>query len=55
MTNCEVLIVVRSIDMELCIDIGAVSTDTLSLHLCVQFLFTKHIINLALDNARGPR
>ena len=26
--------------MELCIDIGAVSTDTLSLHLCVQFLFT---------------
>jgi len=28
-------ILVRPLDMKLCIDIGAVSIDTLSVHLCV--------------------
>jgi hypothetical protein len=37
--------------MELCIYIGAVSTDTLSLYLCVQFLFTEYIIILVLGTA----
>ena len=51
MINVKVLFLIRPIDMELRIDIEAVSTDTLSLHLRVQFLFTEYIINLVLGAA----
>jgi len=51
MINFKGLFIVRPIDIELCIDIGTVSTDTLSLHLCVQFLSAEYTINLVLGTA----
>jgi hypothetical protein len=54
MINVKVLFLVKPIDMGLFIDIRAVSTVTLSLHLCVQILFTEHITNLALGTACLP-
>ena len=42
MINFKVLFLVRPVDMELCNDIGAKSTDTLCLHPFVKFLITEY-------------